>query len=886
MADYNITAVTRRKVYSGSAGVGPYAFTFPVISQTDIAVYKNSTKLILTTDYTVTVSSANGTGSVTLVVAATNADQITIVGARTIQRTTDFVTAGDLSAASLNEQLDGEIIMIQQIAEENKRTLKAPVYDLEAVEDGGTLNMILPVAATRATKVLAFDATGNPVSSTLTITALESQAAAAAASATAAASSASASASSASASSTSATNSSNSATSSASSAASSASSAASAAATLASGLYSAVQDKSANYTVVLADAGDLLRVTTTAGAVTITLPEISTVVDGFKIAIVKWTADANGVTIARSGSNTINGVTSASIGSQYTQTTFVADFETNQWFASTSGLGSTNVVVDAFNGTGSQTAFTLSSDPITENNTYVYVSGVYQSKATYSVSSTTLTFSTAPPSGTGNVEVVFTQPLSIGVPSDGTVIAAKIATNAVTTAKILDANVTLAKLSATGTPSASTFLRGDDTWATVGLETGEILTSIASSKTGYLLCDGSTYTRTSYATLAAAIGTPVAPVNTLGNALTGYISTSNQHKIFEANSLLFRSGTAASTTATVANGAATSTDGSTWTLRTGCNIYTYGFGNAVSYGTSVYVISTQPSANNVWQYQTTPDGVTYTARTYSIASVNQQVYPFEVAYGGTSNRHVAFLVWNPQTAISCGVQISTNVRAIYSADGITWTTGDTVSLTSASINYNYGGVAGYSGGFVYFAYRSDGTNLVKHSVDGATWTDITANINSVATINNQLSGIGYANGRFILTAWNASASSNQIYTSTTGASGSWTQVANSLTTVGQLGKVRGNANAYVSSQSFSTDLLTWVPIPNLGLGTVSIYATPSTGTRFYGTPPTGVGSYLCDIYSYTTSTQFVVPRLNTYATGSRSSPYFGNSVPINYLIKT
>jgi hypothetical protein len=180
--------------------------------------------------------------------------------------------------------------------------------------------------------------------------------------------------------------------------------------------------------VVLGDAGDLLRVTTTAGAVTITLPEISTVVDGFKVAIVKWSADSNAVIISRSGSDTINGAISASIGLQYTQTTFVADFETNQWFASTSGLGATNVVVDSFNGTGSQTAFTLSGDPSVENNTYVYVSGVYQSKATYSLSGTTLTFSTAPPSGTANIEVVWTQPLSIGTPSDGTVTPAKLST--------------------------------------------------------------------------------------------------------------------------------------------------------------------------------------------------------------------------------------------------------------------------------------------------------------------------------------------------------------------------------------------------------------------------------------------------------------------------
>jgi len=163
MADYNITAVTRRVVYTGSAGVGPYAFTFPVISQTDIAVYKNSTKLTLTTNYTVTVSAANGTGSVTLVVAATGSDRITIIGARAIERTTDFVTAGDLKASSLNEQLDASIILIQQLAEENKRTLKAPQFDPAALEDGGTVNMVLPVATSRAGKILAFDTDGNPV---------------------------------------------------------------------------------------------------------------------------------------------------------------------------------------------------------------------------------------------------------------------------------------------------------------------------------------------------------------------------------------------------------------------------------------------------------------------------------------------------------------------------------------------------------------------------------------------------------------------------------------------------------------------------------------------------------------------------------------------------
>ena len=54
---------------------------------------------------------------------------------------------------------------------------------------------------------------------------------------------------------------------------------------------------------------------------------------------------------------------------------------------------------------GSDTTFTLSLNPTHENNTQVYIDGVYQFKNTYSVSGTTLTFSTAPPNGS-SIEVM------------------------------------------------------------------------------------------------------------------------------------------------------------------------------------------------------------------------------------------------------------------------------------------------------------------------------------------------------------------------------------------------------------------------------------------------------------------------------------------------
>ena len=153
MADYAISNVARRVVYTNT-GVGPYAFTFEILANTDIAVYRGSTLLTLTTDYSVTINS-NGTGSVTLVTAGTG--NITIVGARAIQRTSDYTTGGDLFASTLNTDLDSQTIYAQQVAETAERGLKAPVVDPTDI------NMTLPAKATRAGTVLAFNATtGNP----------------------------------------------------------------------------------------------------------------------------------------------------------------------------------------------------------------------------------------------------------------------------------------------------------------------------------------------------------------------------------------------------------------------------------------------------------------------------------------------------------------------------------------------------------------------------------------------------------------------------------------------------------------------------------------------------------------------------------------------------
>lgn len=88
---------------------------------------------------------------------------------------------------------------------------------------------------------------------------------------------------------------------------------------------------------------------------------------------------------------------------------FVVKSSTDVLIATYDNIGgsfNTAFLLDNFTGDGAQVTFTLSSVPSTENNTQVYVNGVYQQKNTYSVSSATLTFSDAPPL-TSTIEVMY-----------------------------------------------------------------------------------------------------------------------------------------------------------------------------------------------------------------------------------------------------------------------------------------------------------------------------------------------------------------------------------------------------------------------------------------------------------------------------------------------
>lgn len=184
-------------------------------------------------------------------------------------------------------------------------------------------------------------------------------------------------------------------------------------------------NKSADYTVTSADISSLIRVDTSGAVRTITLPSTAALTDDFDVIVAKVTGDSNSVTIQRSGSDLINGAQTYTLSSQFASAWLIADRSTNTWTVIASGAGGANVIADSGTGSGSAT-LTLSGDPGTKNNVALFIGSVYQQKSTFTLSGSTVTAGAAVPSGVA-WEAVWSQPVVIGTPSDGTVTESKLA---------------------------------------------------------------------------------------------------------------------------------------------------------------------------------------------------------------------------------------------------------------------------------------------------------------------------------------------------------------------------------------------------------------------------------------------------------------------------
>jgi hypothetical protein len=154
-----IATSTGRVQYNGNGATVLFTVPFYFLDNTHLQVVVtssagvDSTK-VLTTDYTVSGAGNPAGGSITMLTPPAAGETLTIIRNIAITQTTDLVDNDPLPAEVLETSLDKAAMIDQQLAEKMDRAL--------IMSAGTTVSGQLPDAATRANKLLSFDASGNP----------------------------------------------------------------------------------------------------------------------------------------------------------------------------------------------------------------------------------------------------------------------------------------------------------------------------------------------------------------------------------------------------------------------------------------------------------------------------------------------------------------------------------------------------------------------------------------------------------------------------------------------------------------------------------------------------------------------------------------------------
>ena len=408
------TPSTARKAgpFTGNGSQSSWPFSFKVFAEGDIKVTAadasgTETVLTLTTDYTVSLNANQETspgGSVTYALAS--GYKLTITGALDYDQPLDLPAGGNFDPTALETQLDRMVMQTQQLSEEMVRAVKVPVTDDGTGELSGALAqgiLALGPIADDIETVAGIDTEVQIVANNVAAVAIVGAAI---------------------------------------------------------GDVDTVANNVAAVTTVAGISGNVTTVAQNSANVT-TVAGISADVTAVADIEVDVTTVANSAGhIATAATNVVDITNFADVylGPSATEPAARADtgplqpgdlyFDTSRDTMRTYtgaawvdvGVATpVTITVDSFNGNGSTTDFTLSVAPAFEAACDVYVSGVHQAVDTdYNISGTTLAFTSAPPSGTGNIEVRILSAHVAGTPANGSVTTVKLADGSVTTAKLAD----------------------------------------------------------------------------------------------------------------------------------------------------------------------------------------------------------------------------------------------------------------------------------------------------------------------------------------------------------------------------------------------------------------------------------------------------------------
>ncbi len=297
-----------------------FTYPFPIFADADMEVYLDDT--LQSSGFTISGAGESQGGTVTMDSAPSSSTVVTLARRLPIERTTDFLESGEFRAKIINDELDYLTASLQQVTDDQSRSAQM------AITLSGSVDTTLPTP--QANTSIVWNGTADGFVNGPSITEISN----AQTYAENAMSYRDAASTSASAASTSETN--------------AAISEANAAISAASNMYASNEAKSANFTVAATDDGKQFLIDTTAGDVTVTLPEGSTLTDGFRVALGKTSADNNAVIVNRSGTDTINGSTTWQFSSPHGQSVVTMDTtpSPDTWYAAGVGVSSPVGVTD------------------------------------------------------------------------------------------------------------------------------------------------------------------------------------------------------------------------------------------------------------------------------------------------------------------------------------------------------------------------------------------------------------------------------------------------------------------------------------------------------------------------------------------------------------
>lgn len=157
MAIDDVGDLSRRRQYTATADQVRFTYPFRIFSENDLVVYVGTTLKAVNTDYTVEGVDDDTGGDVVFLAGLDAGDEVTIYSDTIIERETDFQQNGQWTSEATNREFDRSYVIDQEQRQGIRRTLRGSVLEGEVDP--------LPDVATRASKFLRFDSSGNPQAS-------------------------------------------------------------------------------------------------------------------------------------------------------------------------------------------------------------------------------------------------------------------------------------------------------------------------------------------------------------------------------------------------------------------------------------------------------------------------------------------------------------------------------------------------------------------------------------------------------------------------------------------------------------------------------------------------------------------------------------------------